>query len=218
MRPTPQLDKVIKAFLAKEEHHEKYIYTREGGSCGSGNRGEIRRAIWHIHVGIPLAVMDNDGITCINPGHGRLNTESLKTAAKRIVQLVEEHESARATPMTEDPCLRCLALARKGEIRIEAVQRLPKGAFAPMGMDKKKCCFDCQSADNVLRVIPATPGFAAARVAVANDRQGQYRLPGVPLGLVGQNLVRPSKEGDLDRQHDWLNRNDWFGVRQPDDD
>jgi hypothetical protein len=53
-----------------------------------------------------------------------------------------------------------------------------------------------------------------ARIAVGNDRQEQYRLPGVPLGLVAQHYVRPSKAGDLKRHHAWLDAHRWFGLRE----
>lgn len=118
--------------------------------------------------------------------------------------------------MTEDPCPRCLPLAQAGRIRMEMVQRLPQGAFAPMavlGEDKYKgkCCFDCGAADTLLRVTPSVPGFIAARIAVGADRQEQYRLPGMLMGLVQQGIVRPSREGDLEAHHLWLRKNDWFG-------
>jgi hypothetical protein len=45
-----------------------------------------------------------------------------------------------------------------------------------------------------------------ARTVVANERQEQYRAPGVPLGLVGLKLVRPSEAGDLERHHTWLEK------------
>lgn len=119
-------------------------------------------------------------------------------------------------PMTEDPCPRCLPLAQAGRIRMEMVQRLPAGAFAPMAVPgedeyRGKCCFDCGAADGLLRVMPGVPGFVAARIAVGADRQEQYRLPGIPMGLVQQGFVRPSKAGDLEAHHRWLEKNDWFG-------
>jgi len=118
--------------------------------------------------------------------------------------------------LSEDPCPRCLALAQAGRLRMEVVQRLPEGAFAPRAVPTKEvpyagpCCRDCGAADALLRVIPTTPGFVAARVAVGNDRQEQYRLPGVPMGLVKVGLVAPSKPGDLEDQHRWLEKNNWF--------
>jgi hypothetical protein len=45
-----------------------------------------------------------------------------------------------------------------------------------------------------------------ARLAVGNDRMEQYRLPGVPMGLVQQRLVRPSEDGDFEDQLAWLER------------
>ncbi len=121
-------------------------------------------------------------------------------------------------PMTDDPCPRCKALAEAGKIRPEMVQRLPEGAAAPMatpGEDeyRGKCCFDCASADGLLRAQQGVPGFIAARIAVGNDRQHQCRLPGVPMGLVAQGLVRPSKRGDLEKHYEWLDKHDWFNTR-----
>lgn len=111
------------------------------------------------------------------------------------------------------PCPRCLALAKKGKIRIEMVQPLPEGALAPMGFNQKKCCYDCQAADNLTR-DPAIPGFEAARICIGNDRQAQYRLPEVPLGLVKDGRMRPSKRGDLEKHHAWLRENNWFGCEE----
>ena len=93
-------------------------------------------------------------------------------------------------PMTDVACPRCLALALAGKIRLETVQRLPEGAFAPLARDRTgKCCRDCGAADALLSAQPSVPGFVAARIAVGNDRQAQYRLPNVPLGLVKAGLM-----------------------------
>jgi hypothetical protein len=54
--------------------------------------------------------------------------------------------------------------------------------------------------------------FEMARIAVGNERQEQYRLPGVPMGLVKDGLVRASKVGDLKAQHAWLDRMRWFDL------
>jgi hypothetical protein len=114
--------------------------------------------------------------------------------------------------MTDVPCSRCLALARKGVIRTETVQPLPKGAFAPLGLNRQKCCFDCASADTLLRFPKSgVADFTMARIAVGNDRQEQYRLPGVPMGLVKAGFVRPSKPGDFEKHIAWLDENNWFG-------
>jgi len=97
---------------------------------------------------------------------------------------------------------------------VETVQPLPEGAAAPLAVDGSgKCCFDCQAADTVCRFQKAL-NFEMARIAVGNDRQEQYRLPGVPLGLVAQHYVRPSKAGDLKRHHAWLDAHRWFGLRE----
>jgi len=115
-------------------------------------------------------------------------------------------------PTPSAPCPRCLALAKELRIRTETVQPIPEGA-GPRGLDGQRCCFDCQAADNLVK-LGMVPDFEMARIAVGNDRQEQYRLPGVPLGLVQRNLMRPSKDGDLDRQHAWLDAWDWFGIEE----
>ena len=99
------------------------------------------------------------------------------------------------------PCLSCLKSA-KAFMRVEAVQPLPEGARAPMGLDGKKQCHDCAAAGTVMRIMGLT--WVQARIAVANDRQEQYRLPGAPMGLVQKGIVQPSEEGDLDRHYEWL--------------
>jgi len=97
---------------------------------------------------------------------------------------------------------------------METVQRLPRGVFAPtLKKDGQRCCFDCAAAETVQLVL-GVPSFVAARIAVGNDRQEQYRLPGVVMGLVQAGLVRPSAPGDLENQHQWLERNEWFGVKE----
>lgn len=112
------------------------------------------------------------------------------------------------------PCARCLSVP---SLRREAVQPLPRGVLAPLARDGTgPCCQDCASADTLQR-FGLAPGFEAARIAVANDRQEQYRLPGAPMGLVAIGLVRPSKPGDFERQIAWLNAHGWFGEREPDD-
>lgn len=113
-----------------------------------------------------------------------------------------------ALKMTALPCPRCLPLARKDEIRVEMVQPLPNGTLAPLARDGSgKCCYDCAAADGI---TSAGISFVAARIAVGNDRQYQYRLPGVPMGLVQAGRMRRSEPGDLEKHHAWLNENNWF--------
>jgi hypothetical protein len=109
------------------------------------------------------------------------------------------------------PCPRCLELAREGKLRTEAVQPLPEGALAPIGLNRQRCCYDCASADTVvkLRIVPT---FEMARIATGNDRQEQYRFPGAPLGLVGAGLLRPSVPGDFTEHLAWLDASEWFGL------
>jgi hypothetical protein len=130
--------------------------------------------------------------------------------------------TARAKPgdmrMTALPCPRCLPLAGFGRIRAETIQPLPAGALAPLGVDNKPCCFDCQAADNLVKQKAfGVPEFVMARIAVGNDRQEQYRLPGVPMGLVQAGIVRPSKPGDFEKHLAWLDENNWFELRGDDD-
>ncbi len=124
--------------------------------------------------------------------------------------------SMREPNLEAEPCPRCLGLAREGKLRLECVMPLPPGAMAPLAVDRSgKCCFDCAAADTVMRFNMGVPGFGAARIAVGNDRQEQFRLPGVPLGLVKAGLVRPSKAGDLERHLAWLGRQPWWRGTAP---
>lgn len=109
------------------------------------------------------------------------------------------------------PCFRCIESVQSGTLRAEAIQPLPAGAFAPLGFDGRYTCYDCASAGTLVR-LRLVPSFGHARTVVGNERQEQYRLSGVPMGLVGQGLVRPSKEGDFELARRWLDANDWFGL------
>jgi len=97
-------------------------------------------------------------------------------------------------------------------MRIEAVQPLPEGALAPVGLDGKSQCHDCASAGTLMRLLGLT--WSQARIAVANDRQEQYRLPGVPIGLVYNGIVKPSQEGDLERHHQWMKQVGIFSLME----
>jgi hypothetical protein len=125
-----------------------------------------------------------------------------------------------ASEYSETPCPRCLPLAGFGRIRAETVQPLP-AEVPPLDPDGRECCWDCQAADNLLKLDGTLPKprdkydstpFIMARIAVGNDRQEQYRLPGAQMGLVLYGIVRPSKPGDLERHHAWMERHDWFGL------
>lgn len=108
-------------------------------------------------------------------------------------------------------------MAQAGDLRMEMVQRLPEGARAPRSVPhnggdyRGPCCFDCGAADTLVK-LDHVFDFEQARIAVGNDRQEQYRMPGAPLGLVQQRLVRPSEAGDLEEQHRWLDKNNWFEI------
>lgn len=104
------------------------------------------------------------------------------------------------------PCPRCAPIFERGGLRREVVQPLPPGAMAPLAQDGSgKCCYDCASADTLVR-LRLGANFEMARIAVGNDRQDQYRLPGAPLGLVALGLVRPSAQGDFEMHLRWLDR------------
>jgi hypothetical protein len=123
---------------------------------------------------------------------------------------------AKAKPaLTRTPCPTCLPLAQRRDIDMEMVQRVPEGAWAPISKKYKdvRICFDCASAEALVQRAKETgcPTFLMARIAVGNDRQEQYRLPGVPMGLVMAGYVRPSKPGDLEEHYKWLDENRWFG-------
>lgn len=109
-----------------------------------------------------------------------------------------------------NPCPFCIK-AYEQFMRVEAVQPLPEGAEAPLAMNGQPQCHDCAAAGTLMRA-----GFSweQSRVAVANDRQEQYRLPGAPMGLVGRRIVRPSAKGDLDKHYDWLRA---VGLLEDDD-
>ncbi len=102
---------------------------------------------------------------------------------------------------SKKPCPSCLKASRQF-MRTEAVQPLPEGALAPLGLDGKPQCHDCAVAGTLKRLTSLT--WNMARTAVANDRQEQYRLPGAPIGLVQKGLMKPSKKGDLESHQAWL--------------
>lgn len=142
-----------------------------------------------------------------------MTTKHLKKNAPTFAERL-----AQARALSEAPCEVCLDLALKHELRMETVQRLPV-AMPPLHMDRRPCCWDCQAASTVKRLFGGKyMDFAAARVAVGNERQDQYRLPGAPLGLVKMGLVRPSAPGDMDDQHAWLYRHNWFDQNPDDED
>lgn len=119
----------------------------------------------------------------------------------------------RRPPMTLAPCPRCLKLAIDGEIRPETVMPLPQGAFAPLGHNGQKCCFDCQSADGLVRTIGLDLDFSSRRIAVGNDRQECMRLPvqiADAMGLIKEGLVRnwPNAD-DFEAHMKWLDQHVW---------
>lgn len=112
------------------------------------------------------------------------------------------------------PCPRCLALAQDDALRVEMVQPLPPGAWAPLARDGSgPCCHDCAAADGLVR-LDVCLDFPMARIATGNERQEQYRLPGAPTGLVAMGRLRPSIAGDLEQHHAWLDAQRWFELRE----
>jgi hypothetical protein len=97
-------------------------------------------------------------------------------------------------------------------MRAEGIQPLPEGAWAPLARDGSgRCCHDCASADSLV-AAGILEDWGMGRTAVYNDRAEQYRLPGAPTSLVGAKFVRPSEDGDMDKNHEWLKSiglNDW---------
>ena len=122
-----------------------------------------------------------------------------------MVEVLRKRTKRAPEPeMTEEPCPRCFSMP---QLNREMVQPMPKGAWAPLAKipGGKPCCFDCASADTLMRMTP-TLDFDMARIAVGNDRREQYRLPGAPMGLVALGYVKPSKEGDLEKHLAWLDK------------
>lgn len=139
-----------------------------------------------------------------------------------------------------EPCPRCIRLAFADRMPIECVQPLPPAGEAPLAVeDNRRCCFDCASTDTALKLLTrndtkkrqhlgrirfkAGPHERTAdlgldwdmlRIAVANDRSEQYRLPGVPMGLVLEGWVRPSYPGELADAYAWLRRVDLINHRE----
>lgn len=105
--------------------------------------------------------------------------------------------------LSEVPCPLCLKLFEDNKLRLETIQRLPKGALAPLDSDGNKICWDCNTAFTLCKLGNGT--FEQHnRIAVANDRQEQYRAPGSPIGLAQKQMLMKNEEGDLEDQHRWL--------------
>lgn len=117
--------------------------------------------------------------------------------------------------MTLEPCPNCMKAALHGVMRREAIQPLPEGALAPEDLEGNPQCYDCASAGTLVR-MNIVPTWKMARTAVGNDRQEQYRLPNVPMGLVHAGFVRPSKKGDWERNVAWLHEIGVFGNHHED--
>ena len=59
--------------------------------------------------------------------------------------------------------------------------------------------------------------FGMARIAVANDRQESFRLPGVKMGLCYEGWVRASQPGEWQLHRAWM-QVVGLALRAPDDD
>ncbi len=106
-------------------------------------------------------------------------------------------------PMSTVPCPRCVKCLIDGVFRsVECVMPLP--VFASLARDGAgKCCRDCEAADLLARLNSAL-SFTMARLAVAETRREQFRIPGAPLGLVGDCIVRCSAPDDFEKHWEWL--------------
>jgi hypothetical protein len=98
-------------------------------------------------------------------------------------------------PLTKVPCPRCLELAQTHQIRVETLQRLPEGAFAPLAKMKYKgpICFDCRAAEFLWQHELPSMTFLDCRIVIGNERQEQYR-----------KVMHPSVEGDFEDQIKWI--------------
>lgn len=148
---------------------------------------------------------------CPLPANGK--TDLCHAAVLLVEANREEPRDIGIRRLSDLACPVCRDLAVDGKIRPETVQRMPSGAFAKMSRYTRrlKICDDCAAAEMMFGA-GLVPTFEHARIAVANDRQEQYRLPGVRMGLVLAGYTQPSKPGDLDDQIAWLDRNGWFGC------
>lgn len=140
-----------------------------------------------------------------------------------MTRVLEHHRTDR------EPCPRCLALAWRGRMPLECVQPLPPRGEAPLAVeDGRACCYDCAATDTALKILTRNEAKRAAfltrdryraggihaagldwdmmRIAVANDRSTQYRMPGAPMGLVLEGWVQPSVQGEFEEHLRWMTR------------
>lgn len=112
------------------------------------------------------------------------------------------NETSVLMDATDEPCGRCLAFLESDGMRQETVMPLPK--FPPRSIETMEpCCHDCASADTLIKLKQLLT-WGMARLAVANDRQESFRLPGIAIGLVQMQLMRGCKQGDLEQHQEWL--------------
>lgn len=104
-------------------------------------------------------------------------------------------------------CGSCREANEDDVLRTEAMRPLSGqpgvDALSRYTQEPRKICADCNAAETLMGLQGMT--WDQARIAIANDRQEQLRLPGAPLGiLVTQLGGQFSKEGELDDCHRWL--------------
>ena len=105
---------------------------------------------------------------------------------------------------TKVPCPVCLALAKKGDLARESVMPIP--TFPPRNVDNLEICFDCQSAENLAKLM-FDIGFSALRLVIANERGEALRMPeGMAelMGLCSKGIVKSAHLGQLDDHFSWL--------------
>lgn len=107
---------------------------------------------------------------------------------------------------TDTPCPVCLTLLSARYIEREMVMPVPK--FGPRSLSGHSVCFDCESAEGLLR-FGVVPEFTMARLAVGNERCEQLRLPegaACVMGLAARGLVKISDNSQLVPHHEWLGK------------
>lgn len=137
--------------------------------------------------------------------------------ARRKPKPARDARTGRPLP----PCERCLKLALDERIHEQAVMPIPPGAEAALARDGSgRCCRDCESADTLV-ALGILPEFVMARVATANERMEQLRLPELArphFGLAQRKLLKLSEGPDaLERHLRWLDQvlPGWFTDEGP---
>lgn len=106
---------------------------------------------------------------------------------------------------TDEACPVCLRLYHNGKIPREGIMPIPKAG--PRTVTGERCCYDCQSAENLSKFIPTISDFNMARIAVLNDRMESLRMPkgmGKHYGLMKAGYMKIAHIGQLDPHLTWL--------------